>query len=62
MRGFVLEFGDNVFFADHRVLFCEVCKRNVKFKRRSSVLHYIQTEKHAKMVKPRQIILNKNTQ
>lgn len=50
LRGNVLEYGDGVFCANGRVLFCKVCELYVEYERRSSVLQHVKTEKHARMV------------
>lgn len=62
MRGFIWEFGDNIFFAVDRVLFCKVCELKVEFERRSCVLSHIKTEKYTRMIKRHEIMLNKNAQ
>jgi len=38
LRSFILEFGDNVFSADGRILFCKICEIKVEYERRSSVI------------------------
>ncbi|CAI6374650.1 unnamed protein product [Macrosiphum euphorbiae] len=48
LKSFILEFGDNVFSADGRVLFCKTCEIKVEYELRSSVIQHIQTVKHVK--------------
>ena len=61
LKSFILEFGDNVFSADGRVLFCKICEIKVEYERRSSVIQHIQTVKHVKMIKRREMF-NTRTQ
>lgn len=61
LRGFISEFGDNVFSADGRILFCKVCELKVEYERRSSVIQHIKTGKHVKMIKRNEIVKT-NTQ
>lgn len=56
LKGFISEFGDNVFSADGRILFCKVCELKVDYDRRSSVIHYIKTGTHVKMIKRNEIV------
>lgn len=55
LRGFISEFGNHVFSADGRILFCKVCELKVEYERRSSVTQHLKTEKHVKMVKRKEI-------
>ncbi|KAE9542417.1 hypothetical protein AGLY_003278 [Aphis glycines] len=61
LKSFILEFGDNVFSTDGRVLFCKICEIKVEYERRSSVIQHIQTVKHVKMIK-RKEMFNTRTQ
>lgn len=55
LKSFILEFGDNVFSTDGRVLFCKICEIKVEYERRSSVIQHIQTVKHVKMIKRKEM-------
>ena len=43
LRQLVKEFGENIFSADNKILFCKVCEVEVK---RFSVVQHINAEKH----------------
>jgi hypothetical protein len=55
LRGFISEFGDHVFSADGRILLCKVCELKVKYERRLSVTQHLQTGKHVKIIKRREM-------
>ncbi|KAF0764859.1 Uncharacterized protein FWK35_00006777 [Aphis craccivora] len=61
LKIFILEFGDNVFSTDERVLFCKICEIKVEYERRSSVIQHILTVKHVKMIKQKEMF-NTRTQ
>lgn len=61
LKSFILEFGDNVFSTDGRVLFLKICEIKVEYERRSSLIQHIQTVKHVKMIK-RKEMFNTRTQ
>lgn len=62
LRGFISEFGDNVFSADGRILFCKICETKVEYERRSSVIQHVQTGKHVKMIKRIEIFSTRTQQ
>jgi hypothetical protein len=61
LKSFILEFGDNIFSSDGRVLFCKICEIKVKYERRCSIIQHIQTVKYVKMIKWREMF-NTRTQ